>query len=41
MKHENINNTCYKEHIKGKILFVKYINPEKGEELLKIYNDIF
>ena len=37
----NINNRFYKEHLKGKIMFVYSINKVKGSELLKQYNSIF
>ena len=38
---KNIYNKFYKEHIKGKIMFIYSIDKLKGEKYLKEYNDIF
>lgn len=40
-KRNNIYNKNYKDHLKGKIMFVYSINKEKGIQLLNIYNKIF
>ena len=37
----NIYNRFYKEHLKGKIMFVYSIDKYKGKKLLKEYNSIF
>ena len=43
-EHKNrksIYNRFYKDHIKGKIMFVYSVNKKAGRELLKKYNEIF
>lgn len=40
-QRNNIYNKFYKEHLKGKIMFVYSVNKDKGIELLKQYNSIF
>ncbi len=37
----NIYNRFYKDHIKGKIMFVYSVNKKAGKELLNKYNEIF
>lgn len=36
----NTRNSFFLEHLKGKIMFVRDIDKEKGNELLDIYNDL-
>ena len=40
-KRKEIYNRFYKEHIKGKIMFIYSINKEKGKKYLNEYNEIF
>ena len=40
-KRKSIYNKFYKEHIKGKIMFVYSVNKKVGKELLNKYNEIF
>lgn len=40
MEKKNIKNVLYREHIFGKIMYVKSIENEKGDDLLKLYNAI-
>lgn len=35
------NNLFYRDHLKGKIMFVRMVDKKKGEEFLEMYNDIF
>lgn len=40
IEKSGIKNSFYVEHLKGKILFIKSIDEEKGIELLKEFNDL-
>ena len=39
-KYVGFKNKSYREHLLGKILYVRSVNFEKGQELLEKYNDI-
>ena len=41
LSNNNIYNSNYKDHLKGKIMFVWSVDKEKGYKLLNEYNNIF
>jgi RNA-directed DNA polymerase len=39
-EHVGFKNNYYKDHLKGKILYVYSIDKEKGKQLFEIYNSV-